>query len=123
MYPANQDGDWTVSVPDDEVISVPMQQGDVVLWTSRLPHANSKNESQRPRYSFYMLMTPYDEAVAAELTECWKTGICQTAWRDLPGHQHAEQWAPVPLDENGRRLIGLDRPTVGAAGTDDQRRL
>jgi len=107
--PANKDGDWTTSVPEDEVVLVPMKQGDVVLWTSRLPHANSKNESDLPRYSFYVLMTPYNEALGAELSECWRTGICQKAWRSLPGHDHAESWAPVRLEDNGRRLVGLDR--------------
>jgi Phytanoyl-CoA dioxygenase (PhyH) len=107
--PANKDGDWTTSVPDDEVTLVPMNQGDVVLWNSRLPHSNSKNESDEPRYSFYVSMTPYKDELANELRECWRTGICLEAWRSLPKHDRAEAWAPVPLDENGRRLVGLDR--------------
>lgn len=117
QHRSNQEGDWTASIPDEEVVSVPMAQGDLVLWTSRLPHANSKNESHQPRYSFYVLMTPFDEEVAADLIECWRAGTCQKSWRDLPGHQHAEPWAPVPLDENGRRLIGLDRRTTGTDST------
>jgi Phytanoyl-CoA dioxygenase (PhyH) len=116
--PASKGGEWTTSVPDDDVILVPMNQGDVVLWTSRLPHSNSKNESQTPRYSFYVLMTPYDEELASELTECWRTGICQRAWRSLPGHDHAEPWAPVPLDRDARGLVGLDRDARGLVGLD-----
>jgi hypothetical protein len=107
--PASKDGDWTTSVPDDEDTVVPMNQGDVVLWTSRLPHSNSRNQGDEPRYSFYVSMTPYTEVLANELCECWRTGICLEAWRSLPGHDHAERWAPVPLDENGRRFVGLDR--------------
>ena len=111
-YPSNKEGDWTASVPDDEVVMASMEQGDLVLWTSRLPHANSKNESGEPRYSFYVLMTPYDEEFAAELVECWRSGLCAKAWRNLPEHQHAEPWAPVSLGENGRRLIGLDHRSM-----------
>jgi hypothetical protein len=107
--PPNKDGDWTTAVPENEVALVSMDKGDVVLWTSRLPHANSKNRSSDPRYSFYVLMAPFNDELAAELIECWRTGICQNAWRHLPEHQHAESWAPVRLDQNGRRLIGLDR--------------
>jgi hypothetical protein len=87
---------------------VPMNMGDVVLWSSRLPHSNSKNVSNAPRYAFYVQMLPYTATLADELSHCWETGLCHEAWNDLPGHHHAEPWAPVPLSPLGRKLVGID---------------
>jgi hypothetical protein len=106
--PAAFGDQWIAEASESEIVAVPMETGDVVLWSSRLPHSNSRNESNRPRYAFYLQMVPYSEPFAAEVAECWQSGACQHAWRDLPGHGHVEPWAPVPLTPRGRRLAGLD---------------
>ena len=100
--------EWHASASDGDVVSVPMNTGDVVLWSSRLPHSNSKNVSDLPRYAFYLQMLPYTTTLAGELSHCWETGLCHGAWNDLPGHQHAEPWAPVPLSPLGHKLVGID---------------
>jgi ectoine hydroxylase-related dioxygenase (phytanoyl-CoA dioxygenase family) len=115
---ASASGDaWIAAVAESDIVSVPMAAGDVVLWSSRLPHSNSRNEGTRPRYAFYLQMVPYSEPFAAELAACWQSGLCQRAWNTLPGHDHAERWAPVSLTALGRRLAGVD-----AWGTDTTRR-
>jgi hypothetical protein len=53
-------------------------------------------------------MLPYTTTLAGELSHCWETGLCHGAWNDLPGHQHAEPWAPVPLSPLGHKLVGID---------------
>jgi ectoine hydroxylase-related dioxygenase (phytanoyl-CoA dioxygenase family) len=100
--------EWHASVSDGDIVSVPMNRGDVVLWSSRLPHSNSKNVSNAPRYAFYVQMLPHTATLASELSECWETGLCHGAWNDLPGHQHTEPWALVALSPLGRKLVGID---------------
>lgn len=109
--------EWIAAASESDIVSVPMGAGDVVLWSSRLPHSNSRNEGTRPRYAFYLQMVPYSEPFAAELAECWRSGLCQSAWNTLPGHEHAERWAPVPLTLLGRQLVGLDPWTADTSGT------
>jgi hypothetical protein len=106
--PSTMGDEWLAAAPNDDIVSVPMKTGDVVLWSSRLPHSNSNNEGGEPRYAFYLQMVHHTEEFARELSECWETGACQGAWRELPGHQHLEPWAPAPLGDLGRKLVGLD---------------
>jgi len=60
--------EWHASALDGDIISVPMNTGDVVLWSSRLPHSNSKNVSNAPRYAFYLQMLPHTATLAGELS-------------------------------------------------------
>jgi Phytanoyl-CoA dioxygenase (PhyH) len=106
--PSELGDEWLAPASHDEIVSVPMETGDVVLWSSRLPHSNSMNEGSQPRYAFYLQMLPYTKEFAAELARCWETGACQEPWNALPGHQHLEPWAPVLLSELGRKLGGVD---------------
>jgi phytanoyl-CoA dioxygenase PhyH len=100
--------EWHAPVSEEDIVTVPMEAGDVVVWSSRLPHSNSRNTSSVPRYAFYVQMFPYDESEAAESAACWRSGRCHRAWSNLPGHDHVEAWAPVPLSPLGRRLAGLE---------------
>lgn len=104
---------WDVCVPEAEVVEVRLQVGDLLVWDSRLPHANSRNLSHAPRAVFYVLMSPVlSESERSEHLECWLTGRCHEAWRGhWPEHDHLEPWAPVQLGTLGRRLIGLEQTT------------
>lgn len=100
--------EWLAPPEAEGEVGVPMKAGDLLVWSSRLPHANSKNTSDRPRLALYLHMFPWTEEEAAILRDCWSTGACHPAWRQLPGHDHLEPWAPVALSPLGRRLAGLD---------------
>jgi hypothetical protein len=105
------DGDagWLADTKEREVVHVPAQAGDLIVWDSRLPHGNSKNLSAVPRLAFYVLMCPIrDEAMRDANVESWRSGRCVPWWRSRPGYDRIEPWPPANLTDLGRRLIGLD---------------
>ncbi len=101
---------WHPDVSPGEVVHVAVEAGDLIAWSSRLPHSNSKNLSNQPRIAFYAATIPArkSENVRPILTESWSTGNCVPWWRERPGFGNAEPWPPATLTSLGRRLVGLD---------------
>lgn len=89
-----------------------MQPGDLVIWTTLLPHGNGHNVSNRPRLAQYVTMNPADEA-NAELREaridCWRTNRPMSA-RAFPGDPRGTESGkpPAELTSLGRKLLGQD---------------
>ncbi len=97
------------SVEPAEVVEVPTSTGDVVIWDSRLPHANSLNASDRPRVAFYLqYFPPGDAAAASERLEDYLAGRAPVFFRNKPGHDRVEPWPPARLTRLGRRLLGAE---------------
>jgi Phytanoyl-CoA dioxygenase (PhyH) len=107
--PILEDGEpsWSPQVDGYEVVEVPAGQGDLIVWESRMPHANSRNTSDRPRLACYVSMNPGTPEERGVTAECARSGTCFPAWRAEPGHGHVERWAPPRLTELGQRLAGL----------------
>jgi len=101
---------WRPDVLPDEVLHIPAETGDLIVWSSRLPHSNSKNLSNRPRIAFYAATLPArrNEHVRSILTKSWSTGTCVPWWRGRLGFDKTEPWPPANLTSLGRRLVGLD---------------
>jgi hypothetical protein len=105
---ANGEENWLADTTGRDIVHVPAQAGDLIVWDSRLPHGNSKNLSARPRLAFYVMMVRADKAAPEVGVESWRTGRCLPWWRDRPGCDRVEPWPPATLTELGRRLLGLD---------------
>lgn len=101
---------WPDPVPDEEIVEVPVDVGDLIVWSSRLPHGTVKNQTDHPRVVFYVQLFPEGtpEEATVRVSE-HQAGIALTWWRWKPGHDRAEPWPPVRLSEHGKRLLGLDR--------------
>ncbi|MGH7005784.1 MAG: phytanoyl-CoA dioxygenase family protein, partial [Alphaproteobacteria bacterium] len=100
---------WLADTAGREIVHVSAQAGDVIVWDSRLPHGNSRNESDRPRLAFYLHMFPAtDAAHRAVAIESWRSGRCVPEWRRRFGYDRIEPWPPARLTPLGRKLIGLD---------------
>ena len=84
--------------------------GDVILWSTKLPHGTAANWSLSPRIAMFVSMQP-PPADSTELGEALKTwGLTKRApdhWRGLPGQLDPEPGAPALLSELGRKLIGV----------------
>jgi ectoine hydroxylase-related dioxygenase (phytanoyl-CoA dioxygenase family) len=83
--------------------------GDVILWSTRLPHGSAANWSLRPRVAFFVSMQPgpVDSAGLREsMKRWWLTKRAPDYWRGLPGQQDPEPGVPAALSELGLRLIG-----------------
>jgi ectoine hydroxylase-related dioxygenase (phytanoyl-CoA dioxygenase family) len=104
-----EDGElsWSTSTDGYEVVEVPAGQGDLIVWESRMPHANSRNASDRPRLAFYVSMSPGTPDERQVTAACCRSGACHPAWRREPGHSELEPWAPPRLTELGEKLAGL----------------
>ena len=90
-----------------------MNAGDLVIWTTLLPHGNGHNVSPRPRLAQYITMNPAEES-NEELREtrinCWrkKLPILSPAFKgDSRGIE--QRTGPAELTPLGRQLLGLDR--------------
>jgi ectoine hydroxylase-related dioxygenase (phytanoyl-CoA dioxygenase family) len=105
---AGGEEDWLADIKGRNIVHVPAQAGDLIVWDSRLAHGNSRNVSSRPRIAFYVLMGRPDERLRQAAVESWRTGRCVPWWRGRPGYDQIEPWPPAALTNLGRRLIGLD---------------
>jgi len=101
---------WLADAGTGEIVHVPAQAGDLIVWDSRLPHGNSTNRSSTPRIAFYVMMGPFppDGALRQAQIDSWRTGRCVPWWRSRPGYDRTEPWPPATLTKLGRRLLGLD---------------
>jgi hypothetical protein len=83
--------------------------GDVILWSSKLPHGSASNLSNRPRVASFVSMQPLaDEARRRELMKTWwLTKRAPDYWRGLPGQLDPEPGAAAVLSELGLKLIGV----------------
>lgn len=108
--------EWQPNVSDHEIVEVSASQGDLIVWDSRLPHANSKNTSDRPRVAFYIQMfPPIGEQERRIRIECYQTGTCHPTWRYRPGAARTEPWPPANLTALGKQLLGLRSPGTSIA--------
>jgi ectoine hydroxylase-related dioxygenase (phytanoyl-CoA dioxygenase family) len=98
---------WYPSTTGYEIVNVPASRGDVIVWESRLPHANSRNLSPYPRLAFYVSFYPGSPEDREVTAECTRSGLCHPGWRGWPGHGHREEWAPPRLTGLGRKIAGL----------------
>ena len=89
--------------------------GDVILWSTRLPHGTAPNFSSRPRMAFFVTMQPPENhaELGDSLQRWWLTKRAPDYWRGLPGQRDPEPGPPAMLTGLGWKLIG--RPDGRAA--------
>jgi hypothetical protein len=106
-----------------KVTPVETRAGDLLIWSSQLPHGVSSNHSNRPRLAQYISMSPAQEA--NESARRWRID----AWMNRRAPQgdpfpgDPRNWEQVhgttaPLTPLGRKLLGLDLWDHNAGGTD-----
>lgn len=101
---------WPERVHDEEVVEVSLDVGDLIVFSSRLPHGTVKNLTGHPRVVFYVQLFPEGRPEEAVIrSEEHEAGVAPIWWRWKPGHDRAEPWPPAELDEHGRRLLGTER--------------
>ena len=84
--------------------------GDLVIWSSALPHGSGINTSPKPRVAQYVGMdVEGGEDERAERVACWRDRRAPEWWRGWPGQLNPEPGGPARLTPLGRRLLGLDR--------------
>ena len=115
--------DWVKTQPPDRnpgqpdltgltLRKVPGKAGDLLIWHSLLPHGNSENTTDRPRWSQYILMAPEKEtndALRQERIQMWRERLTPPGFPGDPRGRERQNAGPADLTPLGRRLLGLDR--------------
>jgi hypothetical protein len=83
--------------------------GDVILWSTKLPHGTAVNLSKRPRIAAFVSMEPPSDnaEVSESMKTWWLTKRAPDYWRGLPGQLDPEPGSPAVLSELGLKLIGV----------------
>ena len=83
--------------------------GDVIMWSTRLPHGSAVNLSNRPRVATFVTMQPPDESPGfrESMKTWWLTKRAPDQWRGLPGQKDPEPGKPEKLSGLGRKLVGV----------------
>jgi hypothetical protein len=97
-----------------EVQPVEMRAGDLLIWTSWLPHGTAPNRSRRPRLAQYISMAPaheHNEALVESRMASWRN---RTAPRGIafpgdPRRLEERLGTTAELTDLGKRLLGLER--------------
>jgi ectoine hydroxylase-related dioxygenase (phytanoyl-CoA dioxygenase family) len=113
---ARQPADRDPRRPDQtgfEISKLGMKAGDLVIWTTLLPHGNGHNVSDRPRLAQYITMDPADEAneeLRQTRVECWRTNRPMPS-KAFPGDSRGLEAnnPPAELTPLGRKLLGADK--------------
>jgi len=93
---------------DMEATQVEGKAGDVILWSTKLPHGTATNLSDRPRVAAFVSMQPQDSVQVREsMKTWWLTKRAPDHWRGLPGQLDPEPGSPAVLSELGLKLIGV----------------
>jgi hypothetical protein len=101
--------DAPIDIAGHHVVEVPARAGDLVIWSSRLPHHGGRNRGQRPRVSMAVTMYPEgSDAERRERIECWQQKRAPVWWRGWKGQLDPEPGRPAMLSPLGRRLLGVD---------------
>ncbi len=97
-------------ISQDDAVQVEGNAGDIILWSTLLPHGPAPNDSDRPRIATFMThQPPPDNAqFRANLIDWWQTKRAPVHWRNMLGVRDPEPGPPAVLDALGRRLLGLD---------------
>lgn len=96
------------------ITQVPLHAGDMVIWSTLLPHGNGQNVSDRPRLAQYITMflaRPDDEQARLGRINCWQHNL-PAPGKAFPGDTRKveeQRTAPATLTALGRKLLGVDR--------------
>ncbi|MBP1993691.1 phytanoyl-CoA dioxygenase family protein [Paenibacillus eucommiae] len=108
-----QPADRHPTLPDTtghEIVAIPGEAGDLLIWDGLLAHGNGQNYTTEPRLAQYITMFPAapgvirEDAVASWRNRTGSSSISDDprGWERLPGTE------PAKLTELGRKLLGHD---------------
>lgn len=96
------------------ITKVPLRAGDLVIWSTLMPHGNGHNVSDQPRLAQYLTMAPAEEDNAeARQTRlrCWQQNLPPPgpAFPGDPRQIEERRGKPAALTALGRKLLGAER--------------
>lgn len=90
-------------------VQVSADAGDVILWSTKLPHGSASNWANRPRIAMFVTLTPPPDSQEHRDTmrNLWLTKRAPECWRGLPSQFDPEPGPPAVLTELGQKLLGV----------------
>ncbi len=84
--------------------------GDLIVWSTLLPHGPAPNHSAVPRIATFMTLNPPadSENLRREMSQWWLEKRAPTYWRSMLGVQDPEPGEPARLTQLGKQLIGAE---------------
>ena len=84
---------------DGPTTQIEGKAGDIILWSSKLPHGSAVNLSPRPRIASFVSMQPPPDspALRASMKKWWLSKQAPEWWRGLPGQLETEPGPPAIL--------------------------
>ncbi len=99
--------EWRIDPPVEDIVQVPAQRGDLIVWESSTPHGTVANTSPQPRVAFYVSMFPAGgEDEARQRVADFEAGMMPAHARWKPGHDVPEPEPRAALTGLGERLLG-----------------
>lgn len=85
------------------------QAGDVILWSTLLPHGPAVNFSDSVRIAAFITISPDKNyhKIDENIIELIHKKRAPKKWRGLPGQLDPEPGPPVKLTELGKKLVGI----------------
>ena len=89
-----------------KTVQIEGNAGDVILWSTKLPHGSAANLSKHPRIAAFVSMQHPGRNDPAQMKTWWLTKQAPHYWRGLPGQPDSEPGPPAALTNLGLKLIG-----------------
>lgn len=90
------------------IVEVPGRAGDLVIWSTRLPHRGGVNRGNAPRVAQYVTYFPEGtDEQRAERVANWRDRRAPPWWRNWPGQKDPEPYPAATLTSLGEALLGL----------------
>jgi ectoine hydroxylase-related dioxygenase (phytanoyl-CoA dioxygenase family) len=101
--------EYLIDPAPEEIVQVPAEQGDLILWESSLPHGTVGNLSSKPRLALYVSMFPAGTGEeASQRVADFDAGRFPAHGRWKPGHDIADPGPTPTLTPLGQRLLGRE---------------
>ncbi len=88
------------------IIQLEGKAGDILIWSTLLPHGPARNLAKIPRIATFLTLTPNKNSheIKEEMTTLIAAKRAPEKWRGLPGQLDPEPGEPVYLTTLGKKL-------------------
>jgi hypothetical protein len=96
-------------VKHPNTLQVEANAGDIIMWSTKLPHGSATNLSDQPRMAFFVTLQPPEDSQGLRdgMKDLWLTKRAPECWRGMPGQFDPEPGPPAHLTQLGQRLLGI----------------
>lgn len=96
-------------ISQEDAVQIEGQAGDLILWSTLLPHGPAPNFSDRPRVAAFMTLSPPADSdeLRNNMRRWWFEKRAPTHWRGMRGLCDPEPGPPAQLTALGECLIGV----------------